>query len=447
MNDMTTGSAFRHIIKFSIPMLLGNVFQQMYNVVDSLIVGNYIGKSALAAVGASFPVMFVLISLIIGLTMGMSVVISQYYGAKDLKKVKNAIDSMLIFTIVAGITVGLVGYIFAEQIFTLMGFPCEVIAEAKVYFQIFIAGIIFTFGFNGVSAILRGLGDSKTPLYFLIIATVLNIGLDLLFVVGFGWGIAAVSLATVISQAVAFIGIIWYLNKTHKIVKINLLDLTFDRSIFIKSVRIGLPAGVQQSIVALSMTALTTIVGGFGTDTIAGFSIAIRLDGFAVMPAMTISIALTSFVGQNIGAGKHHRVREAYIAAMIISVSIAIIAGLLFIFGGRWLVGFFSPDVEVQEVAKQALLIMGGFYVFLSAMFMNTGVLRGAGDTLIPMFISIFTLWIVRIPAAYWLSRDWSGLGSDGIWWSSPSSWIIGFCLTLIYLKTGRWKRVKVISE
>lgn len=447
MNDLTQGNVFKHILKFSVPMLLGNVFQQFYNVVDSLIVGNFLGNSSLAAVGASFPVIFVLVSLIMGLTMGMSVVISQYYGAKNYIGVKKAIDSMMIFVLIAGVIIGVFGAIFSETIFTLLNFPEDVIAEAGIYFKIFIAGIIFNFGYNGVSAVLRGLGDSKTPLYFLIISTVLNVLLDLFFVLVLKMGIAGVAWATVISQAVSFIGLTLWLNKTHLFIKIKFLLLKFDLEIFMKSIKIGLPSGIQHTIVGLSMTALTTIVGAFGTATIAGFSVAIRLDSFAMMPALNISIALTSFVGQNVGAGKFNRIREAYHSGLILSSILSVLTGLIFIIWGRNLVGFFTPDTEVQLVGAQYLRTMGGFYFVLSAMFMTNGVLRGAGDTLVPMFITLFALWAVRIPVAYILSREWSGLGSNGIWWGSPVSWIVGFILSYLYYIKGNWIKKSIIKS
>jgi len=445
MRDLSKGNVFNHILVLSIPMFIGNVFQQLYNVVDSLIVGNILGKEALAAVGATFPVNFVLISLIVGLTMGMSVVVSQYYGAKDIRRVKAVIDTMVVFTIVAGVVIGSIGFLFSRNIFTLMNLPEEVIPHATAYFKIFIAGIFFTFGYNGLSAILRGLGDSKTPLIFLIIAAVINIFLDLFFIKNLHWGIEGAAWATIISQSIAFFGLVVWLNIKHRFMKINFLKLSFDWDIFARSVKIGLPSGIQQTIVAMSMTLLTAIVGSFGSDVMAGFTVAIRLDSFAVMPSMSISVILTSFVGQNIGAGTLHRVSEAYKASISMAVAISIVVGLAFIFGGKLLVSFFTPDIDVQIAGAQCMRTMGGFYIFLSAMFMNTAVLRGAGDTLIPMFLSIFTLWGVRIPVAYFLSREWSGLGSDGLWWGSPISWIFGFGITFLYLKTGRWKRKAVI--
>ena len=447
MRDLTQGNVFGHIIKFSIPMLLGNLFQQLYNIVDSLIVGNILGKNSLAAVGASFPVTFILISLVIGFTSGMSVVIAQYYGAKDLKTVKKAIDTLMISVMASGVVIGLIGYIFSEQIFILMRFPEEVIPEAALYFKVVMAGSIFSFGYNGVSAILHGLGDSKTPLYFLMIATILNIALDFVFLLWFRWGIGAVAFATVISQAVAFTGIVLWLNKKHNFVKIRFRNLEFDKDVFKKSIKIGLPSGVQNTIVGLSITILLAIVGTFGTETIAGFTVAIRLDAFAMLPAMTIAIALTSFVGQNIGAGKLDRVKKAYYSSLLLSASIAITIGFILIFWGRFFVGFFTPDIEVQIVGASMLRIMGGFYVFLAAMFMTNSVLRGAGEAMIPMFVTAFILLGIRLPLAYLLSREWSGLGSNGIWWSSPISWMIGFGSSMYFYKKGKWKEKALIRN
>ena len=460
MKDLTEGNVFKHILKFFIPMLLGSVFQQLYNVVDSLIVGNFLGNSSLAAVGASFPVLFVLISMIIGLTMGMSVVISQYYGAKDMPRVKKAIDSMIIFVIVSGFVVGLIGYFFAEKIFILLNFPQEVIHEASKYFKILISGVIFMFGYNGVSAILRGLGDSKTPLYFLIVTTVLNIILDLVFVLNFGWGIAGVAWATVISQAVSVFGLIFWLNKKHHFIKIKLNDLEFDREIFSKSVKIGAPAGVQQTIVGLSATALTSVVGGFGTETVAGFAVAIRIDSFAMMPAMNVSIALTNFVGQNIGAGKIQRIKKGFKSALALSCGISFIMGLIFLTLSRPLVAFFTPDPAVQLVGSQFLRTCSMFYVFVSAMFMTNGVLRGAGDAMAPMLNTIVALWAVRIPVAIIMAKGWSGfsflgidihgwegLGSRGIWWGAPISWVVGFILAYSYYRRGKWKNKSIVNH
>jgi putative MATE family efflux protein len=246
MKDLSTGNVGRLILKFAIPMLIGNVFQQMYNVVDSIIVGKYIGKEALAAVGTSGPIIFLLISFIIGITMGFTVVVSQYFGAKDLEKVKRAINTMYIFLFFTSIVMSVAGILLADFIFSLINLSPAIIPQAKQFLVIFFSGVIFLFGYNGTSAILRGLGDSKTPLYFLIGSVGLNIILDLIFVPLLHWGVWSVALATIISEAAAFIAQIYYLNKYHKVVKFSFRNLTFDREIFAKSIKIGLPTGFQQ---------------------------------------------------------------------------------------------------------------------------------------------------------------------------------------------------------
>ena len=236
--------------------LLGNVFQQLFSVVDSIVVGKFVGKEALAAVGASFPVIFIMVSMIIGLVMGTTVVISQYFGAKDFVKVKRAIDTMYIYSAIAGVITTIIGIIISEPLLRLLGLPEEIMPQAVLYLRIYLSGIIIFFGFNGTSAVLRGLGDSKTPLYFLIIATVANIILVLLFVAVFRWGVAGAAYATLIANGLAFGLAIYWLNKTHKLIRIAIKGLHFDREIFQQSISIGLPTGIQQTLVAMGALGL-----------------------------------------------------------------------------------------------------------------------------------------------------------------------------------------------
>lgn len=234
MKDFTTGNVARHIFNFTLPMLLGNVFQQLYNIVDSIIVGKVLGKEALASVGASFPIIFTLIALLIGIGSGFSIVISQFYGARDIDRVKRSIDTMYIFLFVAGFLISMLGIYFSKDLFRLLQLPEELLPQATVYLNIYMAGMILFFGFNGTSSVLRGLGDSKTPLYFLILASILNIAFDLLFVMVFKWGIAGAAWATVIAQGVAFVAALLYLNNTHKIMKFSFAKLRFDTDLFKK---------------------------------------------------------------------------------------------------------------------------------------------------------------------------------------------------------------------
>lgn len=442
MNDLTVGKESSLILKFALPMLLGNVFQQLYNIVDSIIVGNFIGKEALAAVGASFPIIFAFLSLIIGIASGSTIVIAQYFGAKDIEKVKRTINTLFIFLFFASITVSIIGIIYSEDIFRLLKLPEEIIPQAKVYFNIFIGGIVVSFGFNGTSAILRGLGDSKTPLYFLIISTLINIVLDLVFVLVFKWGIAGVAIASVIAQGGAFLTAIIYLNKTHKIIHFSFKDLSFDKIIFKKSVRIGLPTGIQQTFVALGMMALISIVNEFGTDVIAAFSVATRIDSLASMPGMNFAAALATFVGQNIGARKTDRVKAGFIATLKMTSIISVIVSVTVLVFGESIINLFTDDAEVIRIGREYLVIVGAFYIVFTAMFTISGVMRGAGDTVIPMFISLIALWVIRIPGAWFLSKR---LGETGIWWAIPMGWFVGFLLSYIYYLTGNWKKKTVI--
>lgn len=437
MTDFTVGNERKLILKFTIPMLLGNVFQQFYQIIDSIIVGHSLGKEALAAVGASFPIIFLLISLIIGIASGGTIIISQFYGAKEPEKVRRTIDTMYIFVIIAGIITGGLGMLFSEDIFHLIKLPSEIIPQAKIFMNVYMAGMVFFFLFNGTSSILRGLGDSKTPLYFLIIANVTNIIFVFLFIKVFRWGIAGAAWATVLSQAGAAITIIWYLNRTHDLVKLNTWRLVFDKDIFYKSLKIGLPSGLQQSFVALGMVALVSIVNRFGTNVIAAYSVAGRIDSMASMPAMNFGQALSAFVGQNLGANKPWRVKNGLKATLFMANFIALIITLVSIFLGKWIMGWFTTDQNVINEGYQYLVIVGSFYFTFSSMFVIGGLLRGAGDTLIPMFITLFSLWIIRIPLAVILS---SWFGENGIWWSIPAGWICGLTGSYIWYKTGKWK-------
>ena len=444
MKNLTEGNSGSLIFKFAVPMLIGNVFQQLYNIVDSIVVGRYVGKEALAAVGASFPLIFMLISFVVGVAMGTTILISQYFGAKDLKMVKRSIDTMYIFLFFASIIVTLLGITLSGPIFRLINLPEDVMPQAIAYFNVYLAGMIFFFGFNGISSVLRGLGDSKTPLYFLVIATVMNVVLDLLFVAVFKWGVAGAAWATVISQAGAFFSGVIYLNRTHEVVKLNSLKLVFDKAIFWKSLKIGLPTGLQQTFVSMGMLAITRIVNGFGTDVIAAYSAAGRLDSLAGMPAMNFGAALSTFVGQNLGANKPERVKQGLRATFMMSGALALITSLFVIIFRHQLMHLFTDDAAVISIGAEYLVIVSSFYIFFSTMFVIGGVMRGAGDTIIPMFITLFALWGIRIPAAWIMSHYF---GVDGIWWSIPVAWFIGMTLSYLYYLKGNWKKKVVVKH
>ncbi|MHC1776440.1 MAG: MATE family efflux transporter [Lentimicrobium sp.] len=443
MRDLTEGKPGKLILQFATPMLIGNVFQQLYNVTDSIIVGRFLGKEALAAVGASFPLIFMLISFIIGIATGSTIVIAQYFGAKDLVKVRRSIDTMYIFLFFASLLIMVLGIAFSGYIFRLIRLPEEVIPQATLYMNVYLTGMVFFFGFNGTSAVLRGLGDSKTPLYFLIISTLTNIVFDLLFVVVFKWGIAGAAWATVLSQAGAFISLILYLNRRHEMVRLTWRKPDWDKAIFLQSTRIGVPTGFQQTFVSLGMIALLRIVNDYGTNTVAAYSVAGRIDGLASLPAMNFGAALSSYTGQNIGAGKIKRVTEGLVATLNLSTITAGVTSLLVMIFRYQLMALFTNDPEVIAIGGRYLLIVGGFYIMFSSMFVIGGVMRGAGDTLIPMFITLFSLWIIRIPIAWVLSRR---IGVDGIWWAIPIAWFFGMAFSYVYYRMGKWKSKSVVK-
>jgi len=444
MKDLSVGNESKLILQFATPMLLGNVFQQLYNVVDSIIVGNYIGKEALAAVGASFPILFTMISLILGVAIGSTIIIAQYFGAKDITNVKRTIDTLYIFLAIASVLTSLIGIIFSTEIFRLIRLPEEVIPQAETYFDIYMAGAILFFMFNGTSAVLRGLGDSKTPLYFLILSTLSNIVLDLLFVIGFGWGVEGVAIATILSQGIAFIAVVIYLNRTHKVINLTWRRMVFDNSIFKKAIRIGFPIGFQQAFVALSMMAMYWLVNRFGTNVTAAYSVVFRIDSFAAMPAMNFANALSTFVGQNLGANRPERIRAGLWATFrmttIVSVSITLVAIIFSV----PIMKLFTQDPEVIEIGATYLRIVALFYITFSTMFVIGGVMRGAGDTIIPMIITFIALWVVRIPVCYFLSEEWGYLG---LWWGIPVAWVVGMVLSYLYYLTGRWRKKAVVRH
>lgn len=425
-------------------MLVGNLFHQLYHLADSIIVGQFLGKSALAAVGVTMPIIFTLISLVVGLSIGFNVIIAQYFGAKDFLKVQHTVDTMNIILLVSSIIFTLIGLIFLNPILSLIKTPLDIHEQAAKYLSIYFIGLIFFFGYNGTSAILRGMGDSKTPLYFIIISSILNVLLDLLFIAIFKWGIEGAAWATIIAQGVSFFLSVIYINRYHHFLKIRIFNIHFDQYVFKKSIQIGLPTALQQSFVALGMVALLSVVNLFGTNVVAAYSIATRIESFISLPAMNFAAALSTFVGQNIGAQRLDRVRIGYISTQRIMFVITIcLSAFIFIFSTS-LSALFTSDAEVIQISKEYLQIVAFFFVCFSAMFINNGILRGAGDTLIPMFITLFSLWIVRVPLAFILSKPF---GYYGIWWSIPIAWFFGMTLSYLYYKTGNWKKKTVVNN
>ena len=442
--DLTEGKVWKVIIRFALPLLIGNLLQQFYNITDSIIVGQFLGKEALAAVSASFFIYYFIISLVIGVGSGTTVVISQLFGAKQYQKVQLAFSSFFIFMLVGGIILSIAGIIFAEPVFRLTNTPEEVIPQAVAYFRIYIGGTFLFVTFNSIISILRGVGESVRPMLFILITTVLNIAFDLLFILVFKWGIEGAARATVVSQGIGMCIALAYVNNTHPLLSIKKQDMLFDWKLFKESLKIGLPTSVQQCAIALGLIALLGIVNSFGTNTLTAYGAAGKIDTIITQAVLTLSGALAAFCGQNIGAGRLDRVKKGVQFTMYTNIALGLLTfAAVYLFGNE-MMRIFTKDIDVVAIGKEYLLIIGGFFIVHGALNVYNGALRGAGDTLFPMITSLVCLWLIRIPLAYYLS---SWLGRNGIWWAIGISITIGLIVTFVYYKIGFWKRRRRIYE
>ena len=442
--DLTEGKVWKVIVRFALPLLVGNLLQQFYNITDSIIVGQFLGKEALAAVSASFFIYYFIISLVIGVGRGTTVVISQLFGAKQYQKVQLAFSSFFIFMLVGGIILSIAGIIFAEPVFRLTNTPEEVIPQAVAYFRIYIGGTFLFVTFNSIISILRGVGESVRPMLFILITTVLNIAFDLLFILVFKWGIEGAARATVVSQGIGMCIALAYVNNTHPLLSIKKQDMLFDWKLFKESLKIGLPTSVQQCAIALGLIALLGIVNSFGTNTLTAYGAAGKIDTIITQAILTLSGALAAFCGQNIGAGRLDRVKKGVQFTMYTNIALGLLTfAAVYLFGNE-MMRIFTKDIDVVAIGKEYLLIIGGFFIVHGALNVYNGALRGAGDTLFPMITSLVCLWLIRIPLAYYLS---SWLGRNGIWWAIGISITIGLIVTFVYYKIGFWKRRRRIYE
>jgi putative MATE family efflux protein len=427
-------------------MLLGNVLQALYNTVDSIWVGQFLGTNALAAVSVSFPVIFAVVALAMGIGMATTTLVAQHAGAKDPEMVRKSIGNSFILIGMLGGVSSILGFVFRVPLLSLINTPPEIMDKASSYLGIVLAGTLATFVYNTVAAVLRGLGDSRTPLLFLTYATVMNIILDPLMIFGI-WpfpkmGVAGAALATVISQG--FSGILG-LRHMAKIglVKWDPDQWKLDRRVVVQTFSIGLPAGVQQVIVSMGMLTLTSLVNSFGSVVTAVFGVGGRLDQFSFMPAMTVGLSVSALVGQNLGARKHERVREIVRASVLLTVGITVVVMLVVVSVPGLLLRMFTKDAAVIAEGTRYLRTLGFAYVPMALMFTLSGIMRGAGDTMPSMLISIVTLWMVRIPIAMYLSRL---MGSRGIWFGMAISPVIGATLNYAYYLSGRW-RTRVLTR
>lgn len=440
--DFTTGSIPQHLIYFSLPMLAGNVLQALYNTVDSIWVGRFLGASALGAVSVSFPLIMALLSLVTGITMATTTLVAQYRGAGSEKMVKQTVSTSLLMLSVLGAVVSILGAVFRYPLLRVIQTPADILDQAAAYFGIFMAGVLGMFVYNTLSAILRGLGDSQTPLNYMAVAAVLNVALDPLLIFGVGplprLGVAGAALATTISQAVSAVLMWRSLVRNTDLLPHSRSQWVWNPTLAGAVIRVGLPAGLQQMAVSGAMLVVTFLINRFGTDVVAAFGAASRLDQFAFMPAMSIGLAVSALVGQNLGAKKFDRVRSTVYWSVFLGLAITSLVSVVAVIRPTLLLVLFTDEPTVLAVGSTYLRIMGWAYIPFAMMFILSGVMRGAGDTVPAMLATLLSLWGFRIPLAAFLSRSF---GSTGIWLGIAGSAVVGMLLQWGYYLTGRWQR------
>ena len=434
---MTEGTIWKKLLFFAVPLILGNLFQQLYNTVDSIIVGNYIGSEALAAVGASSSVVSLLIGFCIGASAGAGVVISQFFGAQDREGLRKAVHTTVALSIVAGIVMTVAGVLLTPLILRAMGTPSEVFSQASVYLQVYFGGMVFSVIYNMAAGILNAVGNSKRSLVYLLIAACSNIVLDFLFVVVFKMGIIGAALATDISQLISCIFILLFLTRTDEMYKVRLREIRFYDHLLSKILRIGLPTGVQNIVISLSNVIVQSTVNSFGAVVMAGFAAYIKIDGFNLLPVLSISMAATTFTGQNIGAGKLDRVKKCMFTSVAMGVVYTVSTGILLLAFAPQVIGVFTKNMEVVDCGVYIMRFFCPFYWMLAILQILSGTIRGAGRTMETMFVFLISLCIYRI---VWIWGSMAYKHSlDLLMMVYPTSWLVGAVLILLYGWKGKW--------
>lgn len=436
--DMTHGKPLGLLLRFAIPLLIGNVFQQLYNVVDSLIVGNFVSTQALAAVSiGDYPVR-VLLALFMGLGTGATIRISHHIGAGNQQGVKEVIQSANGLMLIAAVPLTALGLLIAGPVLRAMNTPADTLADAQTYLSVIFLGVISLMGYNLNAGILRGLGDSRSSLIFLIVATFVNIGLDLLTVVVFGWGILGAALATILAMTVAWLLSVRFLRKHYPQYASGLWPIRLHPEALRDMLRLGLPIALNDALFAFGHLMLSSLVNTHGTIFAAGYSVGGKVDGLSAMPMGSIAAAATSFVGQNAGARKKDRIIQGAKTAVAITLCWNIANAVLMLLFGRQLVGLFDKGTGVIEAGYGYILRLEPFYVIYGLMFSLNAVMNGVGEVRIPMLSNLVLFWVVRLPVAYWLSATQAPVN---IFFCYPISWAAGLCVSGIYFLTGRWQR------
>lgn len=448
--DMTVGKPWKSIAMFSIPMLIGNVAQQLYSTVDSIVVGHYVGDNALAAVGSATPLFNMLLVLFVGISAGVGIMVSQYFGAKSREELSKTIGTSITLTAIISLFMMLAVPPFIRSLLQMLNTPASILEDCTSYLVILLYGGAGMAYYNILSGILRGMGDSFSALIYLLIATVLNIGLDILFVTQFDMGVAGVALATVIAQGISSVMCLWKLMHMRTVFDLGKRELKLSKQYVTQIVRLGLPSGLTQAILSSAMIVVQSLTNSFGELFIAANVIVMRVDGFAMMPNFSFGMAMTTYAGQNVGAKKYDRVMQGAKQGTILAVVCsAVITGIILLFG-KHLMAIFTDTNELVEMSYYMMCILAVGYIAMAVTQSLSGVMRGAGDTVTPMWISLCTTVMLRVPIAYGISYLTRTVElpygrSECIQISLLISWCMGAVLTFIFYKVGKWKQKAIL--
>ncbi|MBC1417969.1 MATE family efflux transporter [Listeria fleischmannii] len=445
IKDMTKGNPTKLIFYFAMPMLLGNLVQQLYIMIDAVIVGKFVSVDALAAVGSTGAINFFMISLIIGLMSGIAVVVAQYFGFQDYNKLKDVIATASIAVLVAGIVFTILGLLLAKPLLILLQTPENIMDDATVFLTTLFIGILPMSLYNGVSAILRALGNSITPLVFLIFSSLMNIVLDFVFVVWMNYGLQGAAWATVLSQVIAAILCLYYAYKHVPYMRIERQRFKIHKPLLKEMIRIGLPSGLQGAFISIGNMAIQSLINGFGATVVAAYTAASRIDSLTYQPGIAFGAASSTFAAQNVGAGKLDRVKKGFWSGIkVVTITSLLITIIVQLFAKQFLLLFVDgKEKEVIEIGMGYLLIVSLFYVVVGILFVVRETLRGTGDALVPLMMGIFEL-VSRLVIGFALSKI---MGYEGLWWATPVAWVTATALGLWRYKSGAWKRKAVIRK
>ncbi|MBE7037104.1 MAG: MATE family efflux transporter [Ruminococcaceae bacterium] len=449
--DMTVGKPWKSIILFTLPMLIGNIAQQLYSTVDSIVVGQYIGDSALAAVGSALPIVNMLLVLFIGISSGAGIMVSQYFGAKNRESLSYTIGNTITVTFIAcGLLIGIMAPLI-RPILVALNTPESILDWCADYLMISLVGIAGLAYYNILSGIIRGMGDSFSTLIFLLVATAINIGLDIYFVAELGMGVPGVALATVIAQLISSVLCLFKLTKMQMYFDFGLKYLRPKKQYVMTIIKLGLPSGITQAIFSSAMIVVQSLTNCFGELFIAANVVVMRVDGFAMMPNFSFGMAMTTYAGQNVGAGLYDRVTKgAKQGTLIAVICSATITGLVLLFG-KYLMAIFTDTAALVEQSNYLMRILAVGYIAMAVTQSLSGVMRGAGDTMTPMWISLITSVAFRIPLAYGISfltrtPELPFGRCECIQISLLLTWVLGAVITAFFYRRGKWK-TKAIKQ